>query len=71
MIALIVGLILLALGSVVFFFTGLFDVCINALIRIVNSRHRKLRWEQRPGRIFLIRHGESEANIDKSKYTFI
>jgi len=31
------------------------------------EEHQKLRREQRPSRIFLIRHGESQANVDTSK----
>ncbi len=57
----------LGLGSVAFFFTGLFDICIDALLRLSYRRHQRIRQKQRPGRIFLIRHGESEANVDPSK----
>ena len=67
--AVVITLILLGLGlgSAAFFFTGLFGICINALIRLGHNRHKRIRQEQRPGRIFLIRHGESQANVDPSK----
>ena len=68
---LIIGLILLGLGSVVIFFTGLFGTILNILSRLIYDHHKKIRFEQRPGRIFLIRHGESEANVDTSKSTII
>jgi broad specificity phosphatase PhoE len=71
MIAPIVGLIVNGLASLVFMFTGWFDACVNALLCIVYRRHKQIRFNQRPLRIFLIRHGESEANIDKSKSTFL
>jgi hypothetical protein len=70
MIPLIIILILLGLASVVFFFTGWFDIGINTLLHLTYHRHQKIRRNQRPSRIFLIRHGESQANVDMSKYSF-
>jgi hypothetical protein len=64
---LVLTLILLGLGSLLFFFTGLFGICIDALISLAYRRHKKIRRDGRPGRIFLIRHGESQANVDPSK----
>jgi len=64
MIALVISLILLGLGSAVFFFTGWLGICINTLFQLVHKHHQKLRRDQRPSRIFLIRHGESQANVD-------
>ncbi len=68
---LVIGLILLGFASVVIFFTGLFGTIFNILIRLMYNHHKKIRLEQRPGRIFLIRHGESQANVDKSESTII
>lgn len=53
--------------TLVLFFAGVFDIAFKALLRLAYQRHKQLRREQRPQRIFLIRHGESQANIDTSK----
>jgi hypothetical protein len=71
MAALIISLALIGLVSVVFFFTGLFGAGINALFRLAYKHHLKLRREQRPGRIILVRHGESKANLDPSKRSML
>jgi len=49
---------------------GVFDACLHALLGFINRRQRELRLFQRPNRIFLIRHGESQANVDTSKIIF-
>jgi hypothetical protein len=66
--ALVTTLALLGFASLVFFFTKWFGIAFNAFIRLFHERHKKIRLEQRPSRIFLIRHGESQANVDTSKY---
>lgn len=53
-------------GLVVLFVAGLFDIGLAFLLRFLYHRHKQLRRNQRPSRIFLIRHGESEANVDTS-----
>ncbi len=70
MFALVIAFVLLGLSSIVFYFTGWLDVGIKYIFRLVRHRDRKIRLEQRPSRIFLIRHGESQANVDKSKRSF-
>ena len=57
---------LLALGVVAFVALGLFDICLHRLLRFFHYRYKRLRRHQRPSRIFLIRHGESQANVDTS-----
>jgi hypothetical protein len=71
MTALVVGIILLVLSSIVLFFTGWLTIGINSIFYLAYDYHKKLRRDQRPSRIFLIRHGESQANVDKSKYSLI
>jgi hypothetical protein len=68
MIVLVITLTLLGCASLAFFFTNWFGIAFNAFIRLFHERHKKIRLEQRPSRIFLIRHGESQANVDTSKY---
>jgi hypothetical protein len=70
MTALVISLILIGLVSVLFFFTGWLSIGVDLLLRLAHSRHQKIRRDRRPGRIFLIRHGESQANVDPSKYSF-
>jgi hypothetical protein len=70
MTALIITLALVGLGAVVFYFTGWFTAGINALFLLAYKHHKKVRRAQRPSRIFLIRHGESQANIDTSECSF-
>ena len=67
--ALVVSFVLLGLTAVVLFFTGWLSIGINALFDLVYKHHQKIRLNQRPSRIFLIRHGESQANVDPSKYS--
>ncbi len=66
--AFVVNLILVGLSTIILFFTGWLSIGINALFRFIHSYHQKIRRDQRPSRIFLIRHGESQANVDTSKY---
>ena len=61
-----VSLVLLVLSLVVLFFTGWLTIGIDLLFVLAHRYHQKLRRNRRPGRIFLIRHGESQANIDPS-----
>ncbi len=71
MAASVIALIHRALAAVVLFFTGWFDAGVTALFELAYHYHRKIRRNKRPGRIFLIRHGESQANIDLSKLLFL
>lgn len=66
MIALVISLVILGLFSIIFFFTGWFGLAISYIFRLVHAHHKKIRRDQRPTRIFLIRHGESQANVDHS-----
>jgi hypothetical protein len=67
----LIWLFLIGLGLISLFVIGFFDVCLHLLLRFSYSRHKRLRREQRPSRIFLVRHGESEANLDTSKIIFL
>lgn len=49
------------------FLTGAFRFCLHASLRFFHHEHKKFRRHQRPYRIFLIRHGQSQANVDTSK----
>ena len=53
--------------SVVLFFTGGLYAIIDPFLKLAYTRHQEIRRKQRPKRIFLIRHGESQANVDTSK----
>ena len=64
----LVSLLLLAVSLVVLFFTGWLTIGIDVLFVLAHRYHQKLRRSRRPKRIFLIRHGESQANIDPSKH---
>ncbi|UJR32230.1 hypothetical protein I4U23_019695 [Adineta vaga] len=66
MIAIIISLILLGISCVILFFTGGMFVLIDPLLRLAYARHKKIRRSGRPQHIFLIRHGESQANVDKT-----
>jgi hypothetical protein len=67
MTAIIIILSLVGVVSVIFFFIGWLDIAIDTLICLAYSRHQKIRRNKRPARIFLIRHGESQANVDNGK----
>ena len=69
--AIIITVVLLGITSLVLFFTGWLGVGINILIRLAYHRHQQIRHGQRPQRIFLIRHGESQANVDTSSGTIL
>jgi hypothetical protein len=71
MIALLITLISLALAAVGLFFTGWLHAGVYALFDLAYRYHKKVRRSKRPARIFLIRHGESQANIDGSKYIYV
>ena len=71
MTASVVGFILLGLGAVIFFSGGWFRAVVIVLFRLSRSFDKNMRRNLRPSRIFLIRHGESEANIDRSKHSLI
>ncbi|CAF0738715.1 unnamed protein product [Rotaria sordida] len=64
MIALVISLIFVGLISFVLFYTGWLIRITNDLICLVFDYHKKVRRDRRPARIFLIRHGESQANVD-------
>ncbi|CAF0936897.1 unnamed protein product [Adineta steineri] len=64
----VISLFLIGIVSLILFFTGCIDAGINFLIRRAYERHKQTRWNQRPSRIFLVRHGESEANVDTTLY---
>ncbi len=68
--ALIISLILLGLSAVIFFISGWLSFSVKALFRLAHEYHQQIRRDQRPSRIFLIRHGESQANVDTSKIIF-
>jgi hypothetical protein len=70
MTASIISLILLGLSVVIFFISGWLSFSIKALFRLAHEYHQQIRRDQRPSRIFLIRHGESQANVDMSEYSF-
>ena len=42
---------------------------LDKLVAYLHRRNRRLRRKQRPSRIFLIRHGQSQANVDTSNKT--
>ncbi|CAF0872108.1 unnamed protein product [Adineta ricciae] len=64
MITVVISLAAIAIVSVVLFFTGGLYVIIDPLLKLAYTRHQEIRRNQRPKRIFLIRHGESQANVD-------
>uniref|UniRef100_A0A7S4PRV3 Uncharacterized protein n=1 Tax=Alexandrium monilatum TaxID=311494 RepID=A0A7S4PRV3_9DINO len=45
---------------------GEFDAVIDAL----DKRRRRISWERLPSKIVLLRHGESEGNVDHLMYTY-
>ena len=55
------------IGLISIFIFGVFDILLHSLLRFLHRRHQRLLLQQRPSRIFLVRHGESQANIDMSK----
>lgn len=57
---------IIIIGLAGLFFLGIFDACIDLLLHHIYVRHQRIRRHQRPSRIFLVRHGESQANIDTS-----
>ncbi|CAF2969025.1 unnamed protein product [Rotaria sp. Silwood2] len=61
-------LFLIVVGLVGLFLSGILDACLDFILSFLYTRHQRLRRCQRPGRIFLVRHGESQANIDLSLY---
>jgi len=63
----LIWLFLMGVGLISFFVLGWFNICVRILLRFAYEELQKLRREQRPSRIFLIRHGESQANVDTSK----
>lgn len=66
----LVSLVLLVLSLVVLFFTGWLTIGIDLFFLLAHRYHQKLRRNRRPRRIFLIRHGESQANVDPSNSPF-
>ncbi|UJR14551.1 hypothetical protein I4U23_001548 [Adineta vaga] len=62
-------IICIAVGLFGFVFTGLYDSCCYLIIEHFHQRKTRLRRIQRPSRIFLVRHGESQANIDTTLYS--
>jgi len=60
---LLICLITVGLGSLIFFFNNC-GLCTNFIFRKAYSFHQQLRRAQRPSRIIIVRHGESEANVD-------
>ena len=67
MITVVISLAAIAVVSVILFFTGGLYVIIDPFLKLAYTRHQEIRRQQRPKRIFLIRHGESQANVDTSK----
>lgn len=60
----------IAIGLICFYIYGVHDACIHSFLTYISHHQRRLRRFQRPSRIFLIRHGESQANVDTSKIYF-
>lgn len=63
---LVVWILGIIVALTVIFITGLYDTGLNYLLRYLFHRHKRLRRHQRPSRVFLIRHGQSQANVDTS-----
>eukprot|EP01064_Diplonema_japonicum_P004547 TRINITY_DN129_c0_g3_i1.p1 TRINITY_DN129_c0_g3~~TRINITY_DN129_c0_g3_i1.p1 ORF type:complete len:446 (+),score=67.13 TRINITY_DN129_c0_g3_i1:48-1340(+) len=42
---------------------------LDATLRAMEERKRRLKWEKLPERIVMLRHGESEGNVDKTVYS--
>ena len=68
MLTVFIWIICIALGAVGFVTFGCYDVCVNYMMEYFHQRYRKLRSLQRPSRIFLVRHGQSQANVDTSNH---
>jgi hypothetical protein len=66
----IIILILICIGLVSLYISGFFNVFFHTLLQVSYERHKKLRRNQRPTRVFLVRHGQSQANVDTSKIAF-
>ncbi|CAF1187710.1 unnamed protein product [Rotaria sordida] len=64
----LIWLFLIGLGLVCLFIFGIFNTCLDFFLSYFYTRHKVLRRRQRPSRIFLVRHGESQANIDTTLY---
>ncbi|CAF2964757.1 unnamed protein product [Rotaria sp. Silwood2] len=64
MIALVISLVLFGFISLISFYTGWLRSVINDLLCLLFNYQKKIRRDRRPSRIFLIRHGESQANVD-------
>ncbi|CAF0924102.1 unnamed protein product [Adineta ricciae] len=69
MVTVLIGIVCIALSAVGFFTFGCYDVFINYMMEYFHRRYKKLRSLQRPSRIFLVRHGESQANVDTTLYS--
>ncbi len=65
----ITSLVVLGVSAAILFFTGWLTIGISTLFDLIYSYHQKFRRNQRPSRIFLIRHGESQTKVDPSKYS--
>jgi hypothetical protein len=63
-------LIPIAIGFICFYIYGFHNALLHSFLTYMSRQQRRLRRFQRPSRIFLIRHGESEANVDTSKINF-
>ena len=59
-------LILSVLAVVGIFVFVFFNTILDSLLNYVYVRYKTVRRNQRPSRIFLVRHGESQANVDTS-----
>ncbi|CAF3849956.1 unnamed protein product, partial [Rotaria sp. Silwood1] len=57
-------LFLISTSLICSYFFGIFDTGLDFLLSYLYIRHKTLRRRQRPARIFLVRHGESQANVD-------
>ncbi|CAF3312180.1 unnamed protein product [Rotaria socialis] len=68
MIILLTWILLIGLGSICLYFFGIFDACLDFLVNYLFNRQKTIRFRQRPSRIFLVRHGESQANVDTTLY---
>ncbi|CAF3888283.1 unnamed protein product [Rotaria sp. Silwood1] len=61
-------LFLISTSLICSYFFGIFDTGLDFLLSYLYIRHKTLRRRQRPARIFLVRHGESQANVDLTLY---
>lgn len=62
-----VVVVLLLAAVIALFVSGVLQRYWHSALRFFHHEHQKYRRHQRPSRVFLIRHGQSQANVDTSK----